>query len=70
MVTRIIESIVLGAISAGLALFVGHKVLVNEVENMKQANERSRVDVMQAVNRLDDRVSRLQDCIMVRTCTK
>lgn len=70
MVTRIIESLILGAVSAGIMLFVGHEVLKNEVENMKLTASQTRAEVLSAVNRLDDRVSRLQDCIMVRTCTK
>jgi hypothetical protein len=47
------------------------------VENMKKMDarekietEKDKVEIMSAINRLDDRVSRLQDCIMVRTCTK
>ena len=69
-ITRIIESLILGGVSAGLMLYVGHQVLKNEVENMKLTAEHTRTEVLSAVNKLDDRVSRLQDCIMIRTCTK
>lgn len=69
-VTRIVESLVLGGISAGIMLYVGHQVLQNEVSNMRQTIERNRSEVLAAVNRLDDRFSRVEDCIRVRTCTK
>lgn len=70
MVTRIVESIILGAISAGIMLYVGEKVMENEIKNLKETAAVTRTEVLGAVNRLDERVSRLQDCIMVRSCTK
>lgn len=70
MITRIVESIILGAISAGIMLYVGEKVMENEIKNLKETAAVTRAEVLGAVNRLDERVSRLQDCIMVRSCTK
>ena len=69
-ITRIIESLVLGIISAGMMLYVGHQVLTNEVENIRKNMDRDRTEIMASLNRLDDRFSKVEDCIRVRTCTK
>ena len=66
MITRLVESLVLGIVSAGLMLYVGHQVLQNEVSNIKQAITR----MERNVERLDDRFARVEDCIRLRTCTK
>ena len=70
IVTRIVESLVLGAISAGIMLWVGFNVMQNEVANIKISIERNRTEVITALNRMEDRFAKVEDCVRLRTCTK
>ena len=64
------ESLLLGIISAGFMLYVGHQVLLKEVESLKELTKINRVEVLEVVHRLEDRFAKVEDCIRIRSCTK
>ena len=51
-------------------LFVGHQVLLKEVESLKEFTKINRAEMLEVVRRLEDRFSKVEDCIRVRSCTK
>ncbi len=69
-ISKLIESLLLGIISAGFMLFVGHQVLLKEVESLKEFTKINRAEMLEVVRRLEDRFSKVEDCIRVRSCTK
>ena len=70
MFVKLVESLLLGIISAGFMLYVGHQVLLKEVESLKELTKINRVEVLEVVHRLEDRFAKVEDCIRVRSCTK
>ena len=70
MFVKLGESLLLGIISAGFMLFVGHQVLLKEVESLKEFTKINRAEMLEVVRRLEDRFSKVEDCIRVRSCTK
>ena len=70
MFVKLVESLLLGIISAGFMLYVGHQVLLKEVESLKELTKINRVEVLEVVHRLEDRFAKVEDCIRIRSCTK
>ena len=70
MFVKLVESLLLGIISAGFMLYVGHQVLLKEVESLKELTKINRAEMLEVVRRLEDRFSKVEDCIRIRSCTK
>lgn len=88
MFTRLFESLFLGAVSAGLTMWVGVKLLEKDVtverarldshlikyeaQIVKRDAElaRGRIEWRADIDKIINKIDRLEDCIRLRTCTR
>lgn len=84
MITGLFERLIIGIVAGVIAFLGSYRVLETDVvilrQNMAEIQsqrierraliERDRMAVINAIQRVDDRLGRIEDCIRVRTCTK
>ena len=88
MITRLIESIIVGIVGGAFSLVIGLKMLEKDVERLREVDDihqrwaadhvaardremiQDRASVVTALSKVENRLSSLEDCIRVRTCTK